>query len=142
MKCRTPQELETYVQSLNRNWKGAVEVTQIKAKGSEQQNRLQWLWCHEAEQQGDQTATEYQGYCKLHFGIPMLRAEDEEFRDKYDRVVRPLPYEKTLELMMPPFDFPVTRLMSKDQKARYLTFMYQHFLRLGFVLTEPSQDNW
>lgn len=145
-----PDDLERVQRSLpalcepifNNGRKVRLIVEAHKPKRSEQQNRLQWQWCNEAEKQGDQTATEYQGFCKLHFGIPILRAEDPEFREKYDRVVKPLTYEQKLELMMPPFDFPVTRLMNKDQKARYLNLIYQHFLGLGFVLTEPEGDAW
>ena len=121
-------------------WPCSVKIEKGKKRSAEQ-NRLQWLWMQEAEKQGDQTAEEYRGYCKLHYGVPILRAENEEFRDAYDRIVRPLPYEQKLELMMAPLDFPVTRLMNTDQKTRYLNLVHQHFTGLGFRLTEPG-DGW
>ncbi len=99
------------------------------------QNRLQRLWLSEAEKQGDQTAEEYRGYCKLHFGIPLMRQQSEEFREKYDRIIRPLDYAQKLELMMEPFDFPVTRLMDTVHKSKYLDQMYQFFVGQGFALT-------
>jgi hypothetical protein len=104
-----------------------------------QQNKLQRKWCLEAEQQGDCTAEEYRGYCKLHFGVPILRAEDEEFAAKYEQYIRGLPYETKMALMMEPFDFPVTRLMDTDQKARYLNKVYEYFTGLGMRLTEPKK---
>lgn len=107
-------------------------------KRSVEQNRLQRLWLLEAQDQGDQTAEEYRAYCKLHFGVPILRAENYEFRGAYDRLIRPRPYEEKLELMMVPLDFPVTRLMTTKQKTEYLDAMYRHFLGLGFRMTEPD----
>lgn len=105
---------------------------------STEQNRLQRMWLNEAEEQGDQTAEEYRGYCKLHFGVEIMKSQSEEFADTYDRIIRPLPYEKKLELMMLPLDLPVTRLMTRKNKTLYLDRMYQHFTGLGFTLTEPK----
>lgn len=108
------------------------------APRSIEQNKLQRKWMLEAEEQGDMTAEEYRGYCKAYFGIPILLAENEEFAEVYNRIIRPLPYEQKMEMMMVPLDFPVTRLMTTKQKAKYLDLIYQHFRGLGFVLTEPE----
>lgn len=121
-----------------------LPVTVSIAKGkkrSNASNRLQRMWLNEAaEQLQDETAEGYRGYCKLHFGVPILRAENEAFRDAYDRLIRPRPYEEKLELMQVPLDFPCTRLMSSEQMSRYLNAQYQHFRSLGVVLTEPPSD--
>ena len=79
--------------------------------------------------------------CKLTFGVPILRAENTWFREKYDEVVRPLPYPQKLALMMEPLDMPVTRLMTTEQKTRYLDAIYRHFAGLGLVLTVPDQPS-
>lgn len=113
----------------------------IKAGGrrTAKQNRLQWQWMNEiASQLGDRTAEEVRGFCKLHFGVPILREEDGEFREKYDRVVKPLDYETKLMLMQEPFDFPVTRLMSIQQKTRYLDTVHAFFSARGIELTDPG----
>lgn len=118
----------------------AMPFTASLVKGahrSEDQNKLQRKWLLEAQDQGDQAAEEYRGYCKLHFGVPIMRAENDVFREKYDRLIRPFSYPEKLELMMVPMDFPVTRIMTTDQKTRYLNTMYQHFTGLGMVLTIP-----
>ena len=119
---------------------GDVEIVVRKrqVKRSLDQNKLQRKWLLEAEAQGDHTAEEYRGYCKLHFAVPILRWELPEFREKYDRIVKPMLYEDKLELMQEPLDFPCTRLMSKDQKTRYLDAVYQHFTSLGMRLTDPN----
>lgn len=119
-----------------------VTVEKMDPKGrrrSAQQNRLQRLWLNEAAAQLKEESTEeLRGYCKLVFGVPILRAEDEEFRAKYDAKIRGLPYETKLALMMEPFDMPVTRLMSVDQKTRFLELMARYLLQRGAVLTEPD----
>lgn len=102
------------------------------------QNRLQRMWLLEAQSQGDQTSEEYRGYCKLHFGVPIVRAEDDNFCEVYDRLIRPRAYQEKLELMMVPMDLPVTRIMTRDQKTRYLDAMYQYFTGLGFKMTLPN----
>ena len=115
-----------------------IVVRKKNVKRSLDQNRLGRLWCKEAEAQGDHTAEEYRGFCKLHFAVPILRWELPEFKEKYDRIVRPLPYEAKLELMQEPLDFPCTRLMTKEQKSRYLDAIYQHFTAQGMRLTDPG----
>ena len=106
---------------------------------SVEQNRLQRLWLNEAaDQLGDRSAEELRGECKLTLGVPILRAEHEVFRKKYDRHVRGLPYEQKLALMMEPLDMPVTRLMTTDQKTRYLDAMSRMLLEQGIVLTDPE----
>lgn len=104
-----------------------------------EQNKLQRLWLNEAaEQLGDMTAEEYRAYCKLHHGVPIMRAAHDEFREKYDRLIRPRSYEEKLELMAVPMDFPVTRLMTTKQKTQYLDAIANDFRGRGVVLTDPT----
>ena len=110
-------------------------------KRSVEQNRLQRMWLNEAaEQLGEYTSEEYRAYCKLHFGVPILRGEDEEFCEKYDAMFKGrFNYEEKLKLMSVPWDFPITRLMKMGQKKRYLDDVYVHFASLGVQLTEPHE---
>jgi hypothetical protein len=103
------------------------------------QNKLQRLWLNEiSEQMGDRTPEEVRGYCKLTIGVPILRAENEAFRERYDAIVRPLPYEQKMALMMEPLDFPITRLMNTKQATAYLDGMHRHFSEKGIALTDPG----
>ena len=103
------------------------------------QNKLQRLWMGEiAEQLGDQTAEEVRGYCKLTIGVPILRAENDAFRERYDAIIRPLPYEQKLAMMMEPLDFPITRLMTTKQHTAYLDGVHRHFSEKGIALTDPG----
>ena len=108
-------------------------------KRSVEQNRLMWMWMNEAaDQLKEYTATEYQAYCKLHFGVPILRGEDENFREDYDNVLRPLTYEQKLKVMGPPISVPITSLMTTKQLTRFLDDVYAHFKNLNVWLTEPD----
>lgn len=108
-------------------------------KRSVKQNRLQMLWLNEiAGQLEGQSVEDLRAYCKLTIGVPILRAEDETFREKYDAVVRPLPYEKKIALMKEPLDFPVTRLMTTRQATTYLEGIHRHFSEQGIALTDPG----
>jgi len=124
-------------QDLDRQRLPCVVSIKSGAKRSLDQNRLQRQWLNEAAGQGDQSAEEYRAYCKLHIGVPMLRSEDEDFRKKYDAIIKPMAYEQKLELMQEPIAFPVTSLMNTSQMARYLDAMYVELSSQGIVLTEP-----
>ena len=119
----------------------AVPFSVSTAKGaprSIEQNRTQRMWLNEAAGQGDNTAEEYRGYCKLHFGVAIAK-ENEEYAEKYDRLIRPMSYHAKLELMMVPMDFPVTRIFTTEQTSRYLNLIYTHLTSLGIHLTEPTR---
>lgn len=116
----------------------AVSITK-GGKRTLKQNRLSRQWMNEiAEQLGDQTAEEVRGYCKLTIGVPILRAENEDFRERYDIIIRPLPYEQKLYLMMEPLDFPVTRLMTTKQHTAYLDGVHRYWSSKGIALTDPG----
>ena len=102
-----------------------------------EQNRLQRLWMRELSEQMGETPEYWRGFCKLTIGVPMLRSENDDFRAKYDKVVRPLKYEQKLAIMMEPLDLPVTRIMSTKQKTEYLDQIFRHFSEQGVVLTLP-----
>ena len=103
------------------------------------QNRLQRQWCKDAATQlGDRTSEDVRAYSKLHFGVPILRADDEIYCEVYDRLIRPLPYEVKLQYMSVPFDFAVTRNMNTKQLTAYLDAMAQYWSGEGVILTDPE----
>ena len=134
---RTEQDREQVIKVISgREMPCTINITK-GAPRSIEQNKTGRMWFREAQDQGDNTAEEYRGYCKAHFGIPILLLESEEFAEQYNRIIRPLPYEQKIEIMMTPIDFPVTRIMSTKQKSAYLDKVYGYFTGLGFQLTEP-----
>jgi len=117
-----------------------VTITDYDTSRSAQQNRLQRKWILELASQGDMTAEQYRAHSKLHIGVPILRNENEDFKVKYDRIIRPMDYETKLELMSVPLDFPVSRLMTVSQSQRYLTEMFNYWTGKGFILTQPGEQ--
>ena len=108
-------------------------------KRSLKQNGLQMKWLGEiAAQLGDQTAEEIRGFCKLTIGVPIMRSESPSFREQYDAIIRPLPYEHKLAMMMEPFDFKVTRLMDTKQFTTYLDGVHRYWSSKGIALTDPG----
>lgn len=136
---RNPEDLERAVQIMRcRKMPYTVTLTNGIHR-STQQNRLQRQWLNEiAEQLGDTTPEAVRGECKLRHGVPILRAENEAFCEKYDRLIKPRPYEEKVELMMEPLDFPVTRIMTVDQHRRYLDAISQYYTAQGIILTDPD----
>jgi len=119
-----------------------IEITAGKHR-TNNQNRLQRQWMLDiAAQLPDLTAEEWRGYCKLHFGVPILRAENEAFAKVYDEYLRPLPYETKLATMRVPIDLPVTSKMTTKQKTAYLDQIQRFFSERGVVLTDPEALQW
>lgn len=109
---------------------------------STRQNRLAFQWFKDAAAQGDQTSEQYRVECKLRFGVPILRRDDEDFKAKYDQTIKPLDYEKKLICME---FFPVTSLMTTKQMTEFLNAVLSHFIGLGYVMTDPSMlgmEDW
>ena len=75
-------------------------------------------------------------YCKLHHGIPILRAEDAEFREFYDGALKGLAYEHKLQAMK---YLPVTSLMTKDQLSKYLEAVQRDYATRGVYLQFPAE---
>jgi len=105
-----------------------------------EQNRLQQKWHTEAAQQlKDESAEDKRAYCKLVYGVPIRRENDEVFKDIYDKTIRSLEYEQKLEIMKVPIDLPVTRDMKVKEMKEYLDKIYQFYTGLGVKLTEPQE---
>lgn len=102
------------------------------------QNRLAQRWFSEISLQlGDQTHEEVRAECKLIFGVPILRAENEAFRVSYDRVLKGLPHHEKLDAIRV-FDLPVTRLMTTKQMSEFMDQMQRHWTAQGVHLTDPE----
>ena len=108
------------------------------APRSNAQNRLAQRWFTDISTQlGDQTHEDVRAECKLRFGVPILRAENETFRLSYDRVIKALPYEQKLDAIKA-FDLPVTRLMTAKQMTAFMDEMQRHWSGQGVRLTDPE----
>jgi hypothetical protein len=116
-----------------------VHITQGEDR-SGQQNALAFRWYSEAAAQlGDRTTADVRAYCKLHHGVKILHSEDEAFRAQWDRLIRSrFTYSEKLELMLPPHDYPVTRLMTVKQMTRFMDAVHDDLAGQGVRLTDPG----
>lgn len=105
-----------------------------------QQNALAFKWYNEAAiQLGDRSASDVRAHCKLWHGVKMLHAENEAFRASWDRLIKNrFTIEEKLELMVPPHDYPVTRLMTVKQMTRYMDEIWRDLSGQGVKLTDPD----
>lgn len=101
------------------------------------QNAISHCWYEQlARELKEDDALGWKSYCKLHHGVPILRAEDEQFRDFYDRTLRvTLTYDQKLDAMK---FLPVTSLMTKPQLSKYLEAVRDDFLKRGVMLEFPE----
>lgn len=133
---RDPSDL-TVLTTLFGSLKMPFTVTWAQgADRSHEQNRTQFLWAREAaEQRGDMTTEEVRCEWKLHFGVPILRAENADFQAVYDAAIKPLPYDKKLLAMR---FIPVTSEMTVKQMTQYLDTVARECAERGIVLTDPE----
>lgn len=80
-------------------------------------------------------------YCKLHYGVAILNAEDEDFHRSWFRTMKHLSYEEKLEMMgacklFGPDGFPVTRLFSRPQGVAYTDRIVADFSASGVVFDD------
>ena len=135
---RDPIHVEALA-NLLRGRKLPITVTWTQgAPRSTAQNRLAQRWFTDISTQlGDQTHEDVRADCKLRFGVPILRAENEAFRLSYDRVIKDLPYEYKLDAIKS-FDLPVTRLMTAKQMTAFMDEMQRNWTAQGVRLTDPE----
>jgi hypothetical protein len=96
------------------------------------QNAFTHVWYAQmARELPEDTELGWKCYCKLHHGVPILRTEDDEFRETYDSVIKPLTYEQKLVAMR---CWPVTSIMNRQQLSKYADAVQADFLARGVVL--------
>ena len=108
-------------------------------KRSLDQNSISHEWYFQLSKRYPQDDSQgWKRYCKLHFGVPILRADDEEYRVFYDKFIKQYSYEDKLKAM----DFlPVTSLMKTIQFSKYLERMKEEWNFLEFPeIVSPMQE--
>jgi hypothetical protein len=115
-----------------------VTVKTGKAR-SMNQNDIAHVWFEQlARELKDHDALGWKCYCKLHHGVPILRAEDADFREMYDGALKGLRYEQKLMVMR---SLPVTSLMTKAQLSAFLEAVQKDFFdNHGVTLEFPEGE--
>lgn len=114
-----------------------VTITQGDKRG-DRQNRLAQRWYTDiARQLGDETHEEVRAGCKVALGVPILREENEAFRQSWDATIGHLNHEAKLNFVRI-MDIPVTRLMTVKQMTAFMDAMQRYWLSIGVRLTDPD----
>lgn len=126
MELDTPELVEKCITRIRGAFArhGRVSVTVRAGKRSNDQNAVQHVWYLQVATALGEHPRDVRRYCKLHFGVPILRGDD-HFRAFYDKAIKHhLTYPEKLEAM----DYlPVTRLMDPPQMTTYLRHMREHY---------------
>jgi hypothetical protein len=101
------------------------------------QNNFTHAWYTQiAAELPEDDAKGWKCYCKLHHGVPILRAENEDFRLAYDSTIKGMTYEQKLAVMA---ILPVTSLMGRKQLSKYAEAVQADFLSKGVRLEFPVE---
>lgn len=96
-----------------------------------QNDLIRVLYRQVADAKEDESLVDIERFCKLHFGVPILRAADEKFRAVYDRAIKPLEYEFKLQAM----DLlPVTSRMTTEQASEYIDTVIAEYQKAGIMI--------
>lgn len=132
--------LSTFLGDIRELWKRSRFLKVTAKDGSPRsldQNAISHAWYAQlADELREFDDLGWKCFCKLHFGVPILRAEDAEFRAFYDAGLKGLTYEQKISAMK---FVPVTSLMTKAQLSKYLEAMQADFVGRGVVLEFPSE---
>lgn len=131
---QTPEDLAQLYRFLRARKLPITVAWKAGAKRSHPQNRTMWMWADEAGRETFEAPEDVQARWKLMHGVPILRAEDEEFREAYDAKIKALPYEAKLAIMK--LGFPVTSRMTTPQMIRFLDSVSAECAKQGIRLTE------
>ena len=121
--------LQAAIGELRSMWRERKYLTLTAKAGkgrSLDQNAISHAWYEQvARELREDDPRGVKRYCKLHFGVPILRAEDAEFRESYDgSILRTLSYEQKLVAM----DLlPVTSIMTTAQLSKYMADVQEHY---------------
>jgi hypothetical protein len=105
------------------------------------QNALSHVWYSQiARELREESELDVKRFCKLTMGVPILRAEDDTFRDFYDTAIKPhLSYEQKLKAMDA---LDVTSKMSVRQMQQYLDAMVENYRARGVTLVSNKPDRY
>jgi len=111
----------------------------VDEKRSQSQNDMSWaLYRQIAAQVDDQSVREIRAEVKLEVGVPILRANDEDFRDFYDAGLKHLTYEQKLHCMEKDY-CPVTSLMGKKMFSDFIDDVIRRYSQRGLSLVSPAE---
>jgi hypothetical protein len=101
------------------------------------QNDLSHLWYEQISRTlKEDTPEGVKNECKWRFGVPILMAQDPEFRQVFGNVLRNMSYENAIKAMS---YIPVTSIMTVPQMRQYMKDMQDDYGRRGMILESKEK---
>lgn len=134
----TPDDLQRWIHFLDKQ-SFPMTVSQTPgAKRTNPQNRTINMWYAQIAAEMDQSnASDVRAECKLQFGVPILRRDNDAFRIEYDESFKALPYGQKRRIFKA-LEPAVTSIMTTKQLAEYMNAMQEHFHGAGIALIDPE----
>jgi hypothetical protein len=101
-----------------------IQIFTGKKRSIDQNFVMHGWFAKVADEEKEYTAGQVKCLCKYHFGLPILRADDEYFNDACKKVIDPLPYESRIAAME---YMPVTSLMTTVRLKHMMEQMQDHY---------------
>ena len=135
---RSPEDVDALANMLRARTKWPITVAVAQgAKRTNSQNDLAQTWAREVAQQRGDDFEDVRAEFKLRHGVPILRREHPEFKETYDRLLKPLDYEPKIKAVRD-LDLSVTRMMTTKQQSEYMESIEREYRAQGFHLTSPD----
>tara|TARA_A200000113_G_scaffold199871_1_gene192746 strand:- start:131 stop:601 length:471 start_codon:yes stop_codon:yes gene_type:complete len=124
-------------------WFRAGKMVDVKVRESapsriDAMKALQHHWYNELSRKTGKSAKYMNAYCKLVFGVPILRELDAAFKATYDQVIKPLSQKQKIRFMAPPMSMAVTSNFNVKQMHRYLNAIKAWADKKGYRLTTSN----
>lgn len=129
LQCWCPVDVcdETVLKDRN------IIKAEVASKGrSLSANSLWAVWYNQISKRlNEDTPAQVKAFCKLQYAVPILLAEDKEFRAFYENAFKDFNYKQIIFSMR---FVPVTSLLSRSQGQRYQTTLQQEYAKRGVQL--------
>lgn len=142
-------KLSEAVSRLTKLWRDSHYVVVSLRVGKDRTLDQNALWFSLYQRIAEMTqigeAEDARRFCKLHHGVPIMRRDDPDFRDGWNRIFLNLTYEEKLVLMgecslFGPDGFPVTRLFNRAQGVQYTDRVIDDFRAQGVFFDDLLKD--
>ncbi len=137
MIVNTKAQAFEYIDGLDYSKPQILEAKEVRKNRSLSQNAIAAVWYNQIDKQINYPVGQTKCECKLFFGVPILRAEDESFMDRYDRLIKNrYTQEEKLEMMR---ILPVTSLMSVKQMTRYMESIQHYYAEQYHIVLDSIE---
>ena len=138
--CNSDHTLAEFIAEIPTIYEGADKyVTFQWTTGKDRttdQNSLAWqcyIDLHKARSETFATVDDARSHCKLYHGIPLMLAQDEKYLEAWYRMIKDrFTTEEKLDLMLEPFNYPVTSMMKRETFSKWVDRLYAAFPDVPF----------